>query len=67
MIRLYVGEHDQMLLRTNIRYHHLLEHLNIEHQFGIVENAGHSVAEVYDNLAGDPFAFYAEAFSAVPG
>lgn len=67
IIRLYVGEHDQMLLRTNIRYHQLLEHLNIEHQFGIVENAGHSVAEVYDNLVDGPFAFYAEAFSAVPG
>jgi endo-1,4-beta-xylanase len=56
-VRVHVGEGDP-LVEKNVRFHQLLERLQVAHEFSVVPKAGHNVREVYDNFVGHPFAFY---------
>jgi enterochelin esterase-like enzyme len=61
-IRLAVGDNDSLLGR-NTRYHHLLEELEIAHQFTILPGVPHDPAAIYNALGIRAMAFYARAFS----
>ncbi len=60
-IRIFVGEKD-VLKEKNLVYHHILEKLQIPHEFGIVKNAKHNFSQLYANWDGNPFEFYQKAF-----
>jgi acetyl esterase/lipase len=60
-IRLLVGKED-MLAEKNLDYHQLMDSLGIQHTFEMVTGASHNYREVLENVSGDPFAFYREAF-----
>ncbi len=64
-VRIHVGADDALVAR-NERYHELLEELGIDHEWSIVPDAPHNLAILLANWDGDPLAFYANAFSAVP-
>ncbi|MBD3275631.1 MAG: prolyl oligopeptidase family serine peptidase [Candidatus Marinimicrobia bacterium] len=60
-IRLLVGE-DDMLAAKNRDYHMLMDSLGIQHTYEMITGASHNYRAVLENMTGDPFAFYREAF-----
>ncbi|MCX7013687.1 MAG: prolyl oligopeptidase family serine peptidase, partial [Candidatus Sumerlaeota bacterium] len=60
-IRIVVGANDG-LREPNTTYHELLDRLNIEHEFHVIEGAAHSHAPLYDGLGDENWAYYRKAF-----
>ncbi|MEA5486607.1 alpha/beta hydrolase-fold protein [Pseudanabaena sp. CCNP1317] len=63
MIRQAVGELDYVL-QMNIEFDAHLNGLGIEHDFRIIPNAGHSLAQVVAGLGDDNWLFYNDLFGA---
>ena len=60
-VRLYVGTKDGKVFKKNQDYHKMLEELGIEHEYQVVQRAGHTWTKLFSE-AKDHFAFYRRAF-----
>jgi len=61
-LRLFVGSEDRRLRSKNTEFSTLMDSLGLDHEYGVVEGAGHNVAEVLDELGERAWTFYAKAF-----
>jgi len=64
-IRIVVGGKDGLQV-PNRKYHELLDRLKIEHEFHVIEDAGHNHGPLYDGLGDKNWAFYGAALGAKP-
>ncbi|MBL9144857.1 MAG: hypothetical protein JNM99_14345 [Verrucomicrobiaceae bacterium] len=60
-VRIAVGSRDP-LQSKNAGFHELLDHLRIEHEFTVIEDAPHAPSPIYAGLGDKNWAFYAKAF-----
>ena len=60
-LRIALGDQDKVR-RWNEPFSDLLKKLRIEHEYRVVENAGHNHGQVYDGLAETNWAFYRQVF-----
>ena len=60
-IRLLVGDEDKLLTLVT-SYHHLLDSLNIEHQFEVIVGAQHRYDQIISKATFKPFSFWKDAF-----
>lgn len=65
LLRILVGEHDSGLER-NRKFHELLGQKHINHEFRIIENAGHSSGALYAGATKETIGFYHTAFANIP-
>jgi endo-1,4-beta-xylanase len=63
--RITVGSQDG-LSKSNAAFHELLAKLKVEHQFAVIEGAGHVAWPLYDGLGDNCWAFYYAAFRIKP-
>lgn len=62
LMRLYVGENDHRLREKNKEFSALMNELGLEHEFGIVPEAAHNMAQVVDGIGDAAWTYYAKAF-----
>jgi enterochelin esterase-like enzyme len=60
-IRLLIGDKD-FLYDLVGKFHHRLETLGIDHQYCVARGAGHDYREIINNLEGNSFIFWKQAF-----
>ena len=65
-VRIIVGSEDDIFQR-NKAYHEFLSHLEIPHQFDVIEGVGHNANMLYEKLGDMAFSFYSKIFAPILG
>jgi acetyl esterase/lipase len=61
-MRLFVGASDIRLRGKNMEFSTYMETLRLKHDYGVIPQAGHNVAQVLDGIDEDAWTFYQKAF-----
>jgi endo-1,4-beta-xylanase len=61
-MRLFVGANDIRLRGKNMEFSTFMETFRLSHEYGVVPQAGHNVAQVLDGMGDEAWTFYQRAF-----